>query len=176
MANLWKSTNHESVVMAISSQIKNKNKKKSIGITELPSQSLGDFHHFHHFHLSTVVLREALVGVFPIGHQWMPRGRQVRPDLVPAAGEDAHQQQAEGGAGPSLENDGEMGTDERKDERKDLKKQKKTAGIEAILRIFTEKDVFWNQFCDLIDFNGVTPVKQTRLGSQARIGKWLECV
>ena len=48
------------------------------------------------FHLSIGVLREALVGVFPIRHQGMPGGCQVRSDLVPAPGQNARQQQAEG--------------------------------------------------------------------------------
>ena len=52
----------------------------------------------------------------------MPRGRQVRADLVPAPGEDAHQQQADGGACFDLESqvktDGEMGKDLERPEKK----------------------------------------------------------
>ena len=61
---------------------------------------------------------------------------------------------------------------------KTWKDLKKNHGIEAIYRISLKrkKMLFGTSFVNLIDFNGVTPVKQTRLGSQARIGKWLECV
>ena len=60
---------------------------------------------------------------------------------------------------------------------KTWKDLKKIMGLRRFIGFhWKEKDAFWNKFCDLIDFNGVTPVKQTRLGSQARIGKWLECV
>ena len=51
----------------------------------------------------------------------MPRGRQVRADLVSTAGEDAHQQQAEGGAADlesQVGKDGEMGKDLERPEKK----------------------------------------------------------